>query len=122
MIQAEKKFSIRQVVVPFVSIVIMGYFTYHIFQGDRGIIAYLRLQQTVSVHEKERAAQQTLREQLERRVYLLRPDSLDVDLLEERARAVLNYAHPDEIVIHDGSVGVSKPKAAPTSSAKVKRK
>lgn len=122
MIQAEKKFSIRQVVVPFVSIVIMGYFTYHIFQGDRGIIAYLRLQQTVSGNEKERAAQQTLREQLERRVYLLRPDSLDVDLLEERARAVLNYAHPDEIVIHDGSVGVSKPKAAPTPSTKAKRK
>ncbi len=122
MIQAEKKFSIRQVVVPFVSIVIMGYFTYHIFQGDRGIIAYLRLQQTVSGNEKERASQQTLREQLERRVYLLRPDSLDVDLLEERARAVLNYAHPDEIVIHDGSVGVSKPKAAPTPNAKIKRK
>jgi cell division protein FtsB len=122
MIQAEKKFSIRQVVVPFVSIVIMGYFTYHIFQGDRGIIAYLRLQQTVSGNEKERASQQTLREQLERRVYLLRPDSLDVDLLEERARAVLNYAHPDEIVIHDGSVGVAKPKAAPPPSAKAKRK
>lgn len=120
MIQAEKKFSIRQIVVPFVSIVVMGYFTYHIFQGDRGIIAYLRLQQIVAVHEKERAVQQTLREQLERRVYLLRPDSLDVDLLEERARAVLNYAHPDEIVIHDGSVGVSKSKTTP--SAKTKRK
>ena len=112
MIQAEKKFSIRQVVVPFVSIVIMGYFTYHIFQGDRGIIAYFRLQQTVASHEKERAEQQVLREQLERRVYLLRPDSLDVDLLEERARAVLNFAHQDEIVIHDGSVGVAKPKAS----------
>ncbi|MDP4724705.1 MAG: septum formation initiator family protein [Alphaproteobacteria bacterium] len=120
MIQAEKKFSIRQVVVPFVSIVIMGYFTYHIFQGDRGIIAYLRLQQTVSGNEKKRAAQQTLREQLERRVYLLRPDSLDVDLLEERARAVLSYAHPDEIVIHDGSVGVAKPKAIPSVTAKRK--
>lgn len=120
MIQAEKKFSIRQVVVPFISIVVVGYFTYHIFQGDRGIIAYLRLQQTVSVNEKERASQQILREQLERRVYLLRPDSLDVDLLEERARAVLNYAHPDEIVIHDGSVGVPKPKAS--KSPAVKRK
>lgn len=120
MIQAEKKFSIRQVIIPFVSIVIMGYFTYHIFQGDRGIIAYLRLQQTVAVNEKERAAQQMVREQLERRVYLLRPDSLDVDLLEERARAVLNYAHPDEIVIHDGSVGVSKPKEV--QKGKLKRK
>ena len=111
MIQAEKSFSIRQILVPLISIIIMGYFIYHIFQGDRGIIAYFRLQQTVEANEKERAAQQVVREQLERRVYLLRPDSLDIDLLEERARAVLNFAHPDEIVIHDGSVGVSKPKA-----------
>lgn len=120
MIQAEKKFSIRQVIIPFVSIVIMGYFTYHIFQGDRGIIAYLRLQQTVAANEKERATQQALREQLERRVYLLRPDSLDVDLLEERARAVLNYAHPDEIVVHDGSVGVSRAKESPKGRQKRK--
>ncbi|MES2253034.1 MAG: septum formation initiator family protein [Pseudomonadota bacterium] len=120
MIQAKKSFSIRQIVVPFVSIVIMGYFTYHIFQGDRGIIAYLRLQQTVVSHERERAEQQVLREQLERRVYLLRPDSLDIDLLEERARAVLNFAHPDEIVIHDGSVGVSKPKKSASQGVKKK--
>jgi cell division protein FtsB len=32
-------------------------------------------------------------------VGLLRPDHLDPDLLDERARAVLNLAAPDEIVI-----------------------
>lgn len=107
--QVKERFSIRQIFVPLISITIMGYFTYHIFQGDRGIIAYFRLQQTVAVNEKEFATQQAIREQFERRVYLLRPDSLDVDLLEERARAVLNFAHPDEIVINDGSVGMQKP-------------
>jgi hypothetical protein len=29
----------------------------------------------------------------------LRPDSLDLDILEERARILLNYAHPDDLVI-----------------------
>jgi cell division protein FtsB len=108
MIQPQKRFSIRQIFVPFISIIVMGYFTYHIIQGDRGIIAYFRLQNLVEHHEKERAEQLQVREKLDRRVYLLRPDSLDIDLLEESARAVLNYAHPDEIVIHDGSVGTPK--------------
>jgi cell division protein FtsB len=36
---------------------------------------------------------------LERRVALLRPESLDRDMLEERARAVLNLARPEDRVI-----------------------
>jgi cell division protein FtsB len=36
---------------------------------------------------------------LERRVALLRPDNLDPDMLEERARTMLDFVHPDEIVI-----------------------
>ena len=37
--------------------------------------------------------------QLEHRVGLLRPNSLDPDLLEERARVVLNYARDDEMLV-----------------------
>jgi cell division protein FtsB len=36
---------------------------------------------------------------LERRASLLRPDHLDPDMLEERARTILNFARPDEIVV-----------------------
>lgn len=36
--------------------------------------------------------------QLEHQVHLLRPDSLDLDMLEERARIVLHYANTDEII------------------------
>ncbi len=109
-IKTEKKISIRQILTHLISIVIMGYFTYHIFKGDRGVIAYFRMQQIVADHEKELAEQNQLRKQIEKRVYLLKPDSLDLDLLEERARSVLNYAHPDEIIIHEGSIGSSKSK------------
>ena len=38
-------------------------------------------------------------EALERNVELMRPTSLDRDMLEERARVVLNYTRPDEVVI-----------------------
>ena len=39
------------------------------------------------------------KEALENRVHLLRSGSLDLDLLDERARHVLNVGHDDEIII-----------------------
>lgn len=39
------------------------------------------------------------RSQLEAHVVKLRPSSIDPDLLEERARYVLGYVHPDESVL-----------------------
>jgi cell division protein FtsB len=36
---------------------------------------------------------------IERRVAALRPDSLDLDMLDERARQVLDLVHEDELVI-----------------------
>ena len=40
-----------------------------------------------------------VRERLERDVSLLRPESLDPDMLDERARAILNLAHKDDLVM-----------------------
>ena len=40
-----------------------------------------------------------VRGRLERDVALLRPESLDPDMLDERARAILNLAHPDDLVM-----------------------
>ena len=75
------------------------YFVYHAVQGERGVLAWVRLQQDLAVVEETRDELVAERKTLERRVSLLRPDSLDPDLLEERARVMLNYARPDEVVI-----------------------
>ncbi len=40
---------------------------------------------------------------MENRVRLLEPGSLDPDMLEERARLMLNYGHADDIVILEGN-------------------
>ena len=54
---------------------------------------------------RERAAQQELatstaaRGALEQRVSLLSNSSLDLDMLEERARVMLNFSRKDDIVI-----------------------
>jgi cell division protein FtsB len=40
-----------------------------------------------------------VRQRIERDVALLQPENLDPDMLDERARAILNLAHPDDLVM-----------------------
>ncbi len=101
---------LRDILGPFLTLCLMVYFVYHIFQGERGLLALLRLQQKIKEDEKILIDLQSQREILERKVYLLRPDSLDRDMLEERVRLLLNFARSDEVVIHDGSPGPVKKK------------
>jgi cell division protein FtsB len=102
----------RQITLPVLGACVAGYFVYHGVQGDRGIIAWLVLNQQIrdaNAAQDELAAE---RATLERRVMLLRPDSLDPDLLEERARVMLNLAHADELVIPLGPAPGAAPNPA----------
>ncbi len=78
---------------------IVGYFLYHTIQGDRGWVAMLRLQQQVNVAQDNLSQLQKQRQELEHRVQLMRPASLDPDLLDEESRAMLNYSKPGDIVV-----------------------
>lgn len=77
----------------------LGYFGYHIIQGEHGILAWLQLEKELRIARANAAVLDQEKTQLEHRVQLLRPDSLDPDLLEERARVVLNYARDDEMLV-----------------------
>jgi cell division protein FtsB len=90
---------LRHIVFPVVLVAMMVYFTYHIFQGQRGVLAWIRLDKKLKEEEIILNSLTQEKETLEKEAYLLRPDSLDVDLLEEKARQVLNFAHPDEVVV-----------------------
>ena len=96
---AELKKRARHVAAPVLGACLMGYFGYHLVQGDRGVLAWLRLTNELREAQAESAAVREQRDALERRVSLLRPDSLDRDLLDERARATLNVALPNEIIL-----------------------
>lgn len=87
------------VFLPVLGVCVVLNFAYHFVQGDGGIRALLDYQNRIEKTRTQLAQIRAEREQLEHRVYLLRSDSLDPDLLEERARAVLNFAHPNEIAI-----------------------
>ncbi len=91
--------SVRAALGPVLGFCVVGYFAYHSFEGERGLYAYLRLTEEVRIAREHRDDIRAERVSLERRVALLRADSLDRDMLDEQARALLNYARPDEIVI-----------------------
>lgn len=78
---------------------VLIYFVYHMTQGERGILSWIRLRHTINEAETQLTDLQKTRETLEKRVRLLHPQSLDKDMLEERARVVLNFADKEEVVI-----------------------
>lgn len=91
----------RHIAGPVFAISVFGYFAYHSVQGDRGIIAWLQLEQQVEIAQASLEKVSRDRSALEHRARLLRPDNLDPDMLDERARQVLSVVRPDEIVILD---------------------
>lgn len=89
----------RHVVGPVLGICAVAYFAYHAVQGDRGLIAWVNLKQRVAAARADLDDLTAQREVLEHRVSLLHPESLDPDLLDERARLMLNYGHATDVVI-----------------------
>jgi cell division protein FtsB len=86
-------------VAPILGVAVIGYFIYHLVHGDRGLVAWRELEERIAATEAVARQYAAERAELERRVALLRPDSLDRDMLDERAREVLNLAHPDDVII-----------------------
>lgn len=84
-----------------VCILLFCYFAYHAINGERGLLKYMYLKQEIAQAEKIAQNYHHQKMQLEDKVRLLSSSSLDLDLLEERARVVLNLAGQDEFIILD---------------------
>jgi cell division protein FtsB len=97
----EIKRRAKDVIGPVLGFCVVGYFAYHSIEGDRGLVAYLRLTEQIQLARSQLTEVVLERKALEQRVGLLRPNQLDPDMLDERARLLLNLARPDEIVIPD---------------------
>ncbi|MGZ3350845.1 MAG: FtsB family cell division protein [Xanthobacteraceae bacterium] len=78
---------------------VIGYFGVNAYSGNRGLRAKQDLDQQIAQLSGELAGLRAERGTWERRVSLLRPDSIDPDMLDERARALLNYADPRELTL-----------------------
>lgn len=80
-------------------IVLIVYFAYHLVEGNRGLEARTRLESRISALEGQLEGLELVRKRIERDVALMRAERLDPDMLDERARAMLNMAHPNDLVI-----------------------
>ncbi len=78
-----------------------SYFSYFAIKGDRGFFKYVYLQEKVAEAEKVNESYDKQRQDWEQKVKLLSSSSLDLDLLDERARTVLNVIGNDEFIILD---------------------
>jgi cell division protein FtsB len=87
-------------IIPVFGACAIGYFGYHAMEGERGLQAYYRTQAAIAEAKSVLAETTAERRRLERRVALLRPDGLDVDMLDEQARGSLGLARADEIIIY----------------------
>jgi cell division protein FtsB len=77
----------------------IGYFGVNAYTGARGLKANQDLAQQMSALTSELAALKLERQRWEHRVSLLRSDAIDPDLLDERVRAMLDYADPHDLVL-----------------------
>ena len=82
-----------------VAALFIGYFGVNAYTGKNGINARQELDQEIADLASEVERVKAERERWERRVALLKADRIDPDMLDERARRILNYLDPHEVTI-----------------------
>lgn len=70
----------------------------HAVTGRQGLVAYVDLQAQERVLEERVSSLEDERSQLEARAARLRPETLDLDYLDERARITLAAGDSEELV------------------------
>jgi cell division protein FtsB len=81
-----------------IAAMLIGYFGVNAYTGKYGLNAQQALDQEIIALTAELARLKQERSAEEQRIALLRSDSLDPDMLDERARAQLNYGDPHDLV------------------------
>ena len=92
-----------QLVTPVVCLAIIAViagFTYSGLYGGNGLGALRTAEEEEIRLTRDLATLTAERDAIENKVRRMRTNYLDLDLLDERARAVLGYSRPDEIIIY----------------------
>jgi cell division protein FtsB len=82
-----------------VAALLIGYFGINAYTGNRGLRAKQDLERQIAELTVELSKLKAERTVWERRVSLLRSDSLDPDMVDERARVLLDYADPNDLTL-----------------------
>jgi cell division protein FtsB len=78
---------------------LIGYFGVNAYTGNHGLRAKQNLDQQIAQLNAELSGLKAERAIWDRRVSLLKSDSLDPDMLDERARALLDYVDPRDLTL-----------------------
>ncbi len=82
-----------------VAALFIGYFGVNAYTGKNGLNARQELEQEIAELAREVERVRAERIQWERRVALLKADRIDPDMLDERARLLLNYVDPHDVTV-----------------------
>jgi cell division protein FtsB len=83
---------------------LIGYFGVNAYNGNHGLRAKQDIDQQIAALTTDLNTLQAERQAWERRIELLKPLSIDRDMLDERARELLDYAAPDELILKINNV------------------
>lgn len=89
--------------MPVMAAVCLSYFGFHAWHGSYGLDSAAALETRRAELSGTLEGLQDRRKELEQRVLLLSDGTIEADMLDERARAMLNVARADEIVYFDAS-------------------
>jgi cell division protein FtsB len=78
---------------------LIAYFGFHSWNGAYGLKAKKTYASEITKLEEDLSRVKIERIKMEHKLSLLSPERIDPDMLDERARAVLNYAHPNDVII-----------------------
>src|ERR1700733_10970391 len=76
---------------------LIGYFGVNAFSGNRGLKAKEDIDQQIATLSSDLDRLKHERMQWERRVALLKSDKIDPDMLDEQARALLDYVDANDL-------------------------
>ena len=84
-------------IVPAISLAVVGYFGTYAIWGNRGVLALEDTQAELGVKQQQLAELQTNRQRLEHRIALMSHN--DPDLVEELARTQLMDGAPNQVAV-----------------------
>ena len=86
-------------VLPAITLAVVGYFGAYTVWGERGVLALEDTQAKLGLAREQLAQLRETSERLEHRIKLMEPETADPDLVEELARTRLMDGAPNQVAV-----------------------
>lgn len=93
------RYVLKQNLLFLVGICLCVYFGYHLAQGERSYTRLLSLNSDIELLQEQHEELKNKKDLLTTKVVMLRPNSIEEDLLEQRVREVLGFHKQDELAV-----------------------